>query len=58
MTMAEFRDQKAEPTAIADLDDAELLGFECLAPGEEAGAEQAIGVAFNKRGLEEGPIIK
>ncbi len=35
--MAEFRDQKAEASAMPDLDDAELLGFECLGPGEEAG---------------------
>ena len=46
---------------MADLDDAELLGFEWLEPerDEEARTEQAIALAFNKRGLGgEGPIIK
>ena len=62
--MAEFRDQKAATAATADLDNAVLLGFECLEPDEEApaeeeaAAEQAIGVALNKRGLAEGPTPK
>ena len=46
---------------MADLDNAELLGFEWLEPerDEEARTEQAIALAFNKRGLSgEGPIIK
>jgi hypothetical protein len=42
---------------MADLDDAELLGFDRFGPGEEERTEQAIGVAFNKRGLE-GPTPK
>jgi hypothetical protein len=59
--MAELRDQKAATCAMADLDDAELLGFEWLEPerDEAARSEQAIALAFNKRGLSgEGPIIK
>ena len=59
--MAELRDQKAATYTMADLNDAELLGFEWLEPecDEEARTEQAIGLAFNKRGLSgEGPIIK
>ena len=56
--MAEFRNQKAAASATADLDDAELLGFEWIGPDEEAGVTQAIGTAFNKRGLEEGPTPK
>ena len=51
--MAELQDQKAATSRTADLDDAELLGFEWLEPQreEDAGAEQAIGMVFNKRGL-------
>jgi hypothetical protein len=59
--MAELRDQKAAASAMADLDDAELLGFEWLEPerDEEARTEQAIALAFNKRGFSgEGPVIK
>ena len=59
--MAELRDQKAATYTMADLDDAELLGFEWLDPErvEEAPAEQAIALAFNKRGFSgEGPVIK
>jgi hypothetical protein len=50
--MAELRDQKAATCAMADLDDAELLGFEWLEPerDEAARSEQAIALAFNKRG--------
>jgi hypothetical protein len=57
--MAELRDQETATFGTADLDDAELLGFEWLEPGreEEARSEQAIGIAFNKRGLE-GPTPK
>jgi hypothetical protein len=59
--MAEHRDQvSAEPRA-AELDDTQLLGFEWLEPKREVGArtEQAIGIAFNKRGLSgEGPTLK
>ena len=59
--MAELGDQKAATARMADVDDAELLGFELLEPGgdEEARTEQAIAIAFNKRGLSgEGPVIK
>ena len=59
--MAERRDQELASSKVADLDDAELLGFERLELERDEGArtEQAIGIAFNKRGLSgEGPIIK
>ena len=59
--MAELRNEKTATPETADLDDAELLGFEWLEPerDEEARTEQAIALAFNKRGLSgEGPIIK
>jgi len=59
--MAELGDQKAATARMADVDDAELLGFEWLEPGcdVEARTEQAIAIAFNKRGLSgEGPVIK
>jgi hypothetical protein len=59
--MAELRDQKAATSTMADLDDSELLGFEWLEPDrdEEARTEQAIALAFNKRGFSgEGPVIK
>jgi hypothetical protein len=51
--MAELQDQKAATSRTADLDDAELLGFEWLEPqrDEDARTEQAIGIIFNKRGL-------
>jgi hypothetical protein len=54
--MTEQRDQESAKSGIAGLDDAQLLGFEMLAakPEEETGTEQAIGIAFNKRGLAEG----
>jgi hypothetical protein len=59
--MAELRNENTATRGTADLDDAELLGFEWLEPerDEEARSEQAIALAFNKRGLSgEGPIIK
>jgi hypothetical protein len=59
--MAELRNENTATRGTADLDDAELLGFEWLEPerDEEARTEQAIALAFNKRGLSgEGPIIK
>jgi hypothetical protein len=59
--MAELRDQKAATSTMADLDDSELLGFEWLEPerDEEGRTEQAIALAFNKRGFSgEGPVIK
>jgi hypothetical protein len=53
--MAQDRDQKTA-TLSPDLDDTQLLGFETLPAKSEAetGTEQAIGLAFNKRGLAEG----
>lgn len=57
--MADHRDQKVATPGMADLDDAELLGFDCLGPDEGARTEQAIGTAFKKSGLSgEGPVIK
>jgi hypothetical protein len=59
--MAEHRDQGSNEPRGANLDDAQLLGFEWLDPKREEGArtEQAIGLAFNKRGLSgEGPTLK
>jgi len=56
--MTELRNPESTKSEMADLDDARLLGFEWLEPEPEAGArtEQAIGVAFNRRGLAgEGP---
>jgi len=53
--MTQVQDQKAPTSATPDLDDAELLGFEWLGPLEGTRAEQAIGMAFNKRGFSEGP---
>jgi hypothetical protein len=49
--MVELRDQKAATFRMPDLDDAELLGFERIEAerDEEAGTEEAIGLAFNKR---------
>jgi len=59
--MAELRNEKTATPEMADLDDAELLGFEWLESerDEEARTEQAIALAFNKRGLSgDAPIIK
>ena len=60
--MAELRNEKTATPETAELDNAELLGFEWLERerDEEARTEQAIGLAFNKRGLlgGEGPEPK
>ena len=60
--MAELRNEKTATSETAELDNAELLGFEWLERerDEEARTEQAIGLAFNKRGLlsGEGPELK
>jgi hypothetical protein len=50
--MTELRDQKIAMPKTADLNDAELLGFEWVETefGEEVPTEQALGVALNKRG--------
>jgi hypothetical protein len=46
--------QRISTGKMADLNDAELLGFEWLE--RDAATEQAVGIAFNKRGLSgEGP---
>ena len=56
--MAEHRDQKAMTPKTADLDDAELLGFEHIetTPDSSTSAEDAVGLALNKRGGEGPPI--
>ena len=60
--MAELRNEKTATPETAELDNAELLGFEWLERerDEEARTEQAIALAFNKRGYWAGkaPIIK
>ena len=55
--MAEHRDQEAMTPKTADLDDAELLGFEHIEvkPDCPTSTEDAIALALNKRG--EGPVI-
>lgn len=50
--MVELRDQNTTTSAMADLDDTELLGFDRFGPDEEDRSKQAKGAAFNKRGLE------
>jgi hypothetical protein len=53
--MVELPDQKATPKR-ADLDDAQLLGFEHIeaAPASSTSAEDAVALAHNKRGFESG----
>jgi hypothetical protein len=57
--MAELQNQKTAPLAPADLDDAELLGFERIEtapPASSTSAEDAVGLALNRRGASgEGP---
>jgi hypothetical protein len=50
--MAELQNQKTAPLEAADLDDAELLGFEHIdtAPASSTSTEAAVGLALNKRG--------
>ena len=50
--MAELRDQELATAKIADLEDAELLGFEQIETKQDpsTSSEDAIAVAFNKRG--------
>ena len=52
--MAEHRDQEVMTPKTADLDDAELLGFEHIetASASSTSAEDAIALALNKRGSE------
>jgi Chaperone of endosialidase len=56
--MTQLPDQKAATPEAAELDDAELLGFEHIesAAPSSASAEDAVGLALNKRGGEV-PII-
>jgi hypothetical protein len=59
MQMTQQNQQTAMPET-ADLDDAELLGFEHIetAPGSSTSAEDAVALALNKRGESgEGPVI-
>ena len=55
--MLESQDQKTPQTA--QLDDAKLLGFEHIEakPDSATSAEDAVALAFNKRGLSEGPTV-
>ena len=58
--MAKLQIQKSTTPEAADLDDAELLGFEHIeaAPDCSTSAEDAIARALNKRGESgEGPVI-
>ena len=58
--MAKLQVQKSTTPEAADLDDAELLGFEHIeaAPDCSTSAEDAIARALNKRGESgEGPVI-
>jgi hypothetical protein len=50
--MAELRNQNTATPATGELDDVKLLGFEWLEPerDQETQAEEALGIAFNKRG--------
>ncbi len=50
--MAELQNQKKATSETADLDDAELLGFEHIetAPVSSTSTEDAVGLALNKRG--------
>ena len=58
--MTQFLDQKTATPITADLDDAELLGFERLemTPDSSTSAEDSVALALNKRGGgEEGPPV-
>ena len=56
--MSELRNQETATPKTADLDDAELLGFEHIetTPDSSASTEDAVGLALNKRGGEGPPI--
>jgi hypothetical protein len=56
--MSELR-EKAATVETATLDDAELLGFDHIdaKPDSSTSAEDAVALAFNKRGLSEGPVV-
>jgi hypothetical protein len=55
--MSEPRNQETATPETSDLNDAELLGFEHIetAPGASTSAEDAVGLALNKRGGEGPP---
>jgi hypothetical protein len=58
--MTQLQNQETATPETADLNDAELLGFEHIetAPGSSTSAEDAVGLALNKRGEGgEGPVI-
>ena len=58
--MTQLQNQKKSTPESADLDDAELLGFEHIeaAPASSASAEDAVALALKKRGENgEGPPI-
>jgi hypothetical protein len=58
--MTQLQKQETATPETADLNDAELLGFEHIetAPGSSTSAEDAVGLALNKRGEGgEGPVI-
>jgi hypothetical protein len=56
--MTQFPDQKTATPRTADLDDAELLGFEHLetTPDSSASIEEGVALALNKRGGEGPPV--
>ena len=58
--MTQLQNQETATPETADLNDAELLGFEHIetAPGSSTSTEDAVGLALNKRGESgEGPVI-
>jgi Chaperone of endosialidase len=58
--MTQLQNQQTATPETADLNDAELLGFEHIetAPGSSTSTEDAVALALNKRGASgEGPVI-
>ena len=57
--MTQLQNQETATPETADLNDAELLGFEHIetAPGSSTSTEDAVALALNKRGAGEGPAI-
>jgi hypothetical protein len=57
--MTQPQNQQTATSETADLNDAELLGFEHVetAPGSSTSTEDAVALALNKRGGGEGPAI-
>jgi hypothetical protein len=56
--MTQLPDQKTATPKTADLDDAELLGFEHIETAPSTSTEDAVALALNKRGeVGEGPAI-